>query len=242
MLRQLPRLFRANLFTPKRFSIHKRAARRKVALRGPQMDIQTMSPELITGFQVATLTLTLTFLLELSCSIPEVFQLRSDPKGKRLYRACITANLVNNLLIGPPTYALATNYFVSRSGVPGEEYSAARSIASALGLIVAHALGYHYAHRQMHEPSMYWAHKFHHAFAKHVTPSSANAVSVVEYVYAYMLPFVVGCAVCAPDERALLAAVAVVSVNNLLIHTPRLEVINQSIQSISDTNCSKSHL
>ena len=123
------------------------------------MDIQTMSPELITGFQVATLTLTLTFLLELSCSIPEVFQLRSDPKGKRLYRACITANLVNNLLIGPPTYALATNYFVSRSVAAGEEYSAARSIASALGLIVAHALGYHYAHRQMHEPSMYWAHK-----------------------------------------------------------------------------------
>ena len=157
LLRQLPRLFRANLFT-QRFSIHKRAARRKVALRGPPMDIQTMSPELITGFQVATLTLTLTFLLEICCSIPEVFQLRSDPKGKRLYRACITANLVNNLLIGPPTYALATNYFVSRSG-PGEEYSAVRSTIAALGLIVAHALGYHYAHRQMHEPSMYWAHK-----------------------------------------------------------------------------------
>ena len=234
-------MFRANLFT-QRFSIHKRAARRKVALRGPPMNIQTMSPELITGFQIATLTLTLTFLLEICCSIPEVASLRTNPKGKRLYRACITANLVNNLLIGPPTYALATYYFVSRSVAAGEEYSAARSIASALGLIVAHALGYHYAHRQMHEPSMYWAHKFHHAFAKHVTPSSANAVSVVEYVYAYMLPFVVGCAVCAPDERALLAAVAVVSVNNLLIHTPRLEVINQSIQSISDTNCSKSHL
>ena len=157
LLRQLPRLFRANLFT-QRFSIHKRAARRKVALRGPPMDIQTMSPELITGFQVATLTLTLTCLLEIFCSIPVVTSLRSDPKGKRLYRACITANLVNNLLIGPPTYALATNYFVSRSG-PGEEYSAVRSTIAALGLIVAHALGYHYAHRQMHEPSMYWAHK-----------------------------------------------------------------------------------
>jgi hypothetical protein len=147
--------FRANLFT-QRFSIHSQTGRALATLRGPpHIHIQTMSPELITGFQVATLTLTLTFLLELSCSIPEVFQLRSDPKGKRLYRACITANLVNNLLIGPPTYALATNFFVSRS----EEYSAVRSIASALGLIVAHALGYHYAHRQMHEPSMYWAHK-----------------------------------------------------------------------------------
>ena len=89
-------------------------------------------------------------------------------------------------------------------------------------------MGYHYAHSQMHRPQMYWAHKFHHAFAKHVTPSSANAVSVVEYAYAYMLPFVVGCAVCAPDERALLTAVAVISVNNLLIHTPALEVFNNS--------------
>ena len=155
LLRQLA-VFRANLFT-QRFS-NSQTGRAKVALRGPPMDIQTMSPELITGFQVATLTLTLTFLLEIFCSIPVVTSLRSDPKGKRLYRACITANLVNNLLIGPPTYALATNFFVSRSVAPGE-YSAARSIASALGLIVAHALGYHYAHRQMHEPSMYWAHK-----------------------------------------------------------------------------------
>ena len=234
LLRQLPRQF---IHPTLQFTNGPRELGQP-ARPAPHPNIQTMSPELITGFQVATLTLTLTFLLEICCSIPEVASLRTNPKGKRLYRACITANLVNNLLIGPPTYALATNFLVSRS----EEYSAVRSIASALGLIVAHALGYHYAHRQMHEPSMYWAHKFHHAFAKHVTPSSANAVSVVEYVYAYMLPFVVGCAVCAPDERALLAAVAVVSVNNLLIHTPRLEVINQSIQSISDTNCSKSHL
>ena len=139
------------------------------------------------------------------------------------HRACISANLVNNLAIGPPTYMLATEFFVYKSNLLGG-YSLIRSLTSALGLVLTHALGYHYAHSQMHRPQMYWAHKFHHAFAKHVTPSSANAVSVVEYAYAYMLPFVVGCAVCAPDERALLMAVAVISVNNLLIHTPALEV------------------
>ena len=138
------------------------------------------------------------------------------------------ANLVNNLAIGPITYALATEFFVHKSD-PGGGYSLIRSLTSALGLVVTHALGYHYAHSQMHRPQMYWAHKFHHAFAKHVTPSSANAVSVVEYAYAYMLPFVVGCAVCAPDERALLTAVAVISVNNLLIHTPALEVFDEQL-------------
>ena len=175
---------------------------------------------LITGFQVALCTLTLTALLELFSTKTVASLLKTTPG---LYRACVRANLVNNLAIGPPTYALATEFFVYKSD-PGYSYSLLRSALATVGLVVTHALGYHYAHSQMHRPQMYWAHKFHHAFAKHVTPSSANAVSVVEYAYAYMLPFVVGCAVCAPDERALLTAVAVISVNNLLIHTPALEV------------------
>ena len=179
-----------------------------------------LAPSLITGFQVALCTLTLTALLELFSTKTVASLLKTTPG---LYRACVRANLVNNLAIGPPTYALATEFFVYKSD-PGYSYSLLRSALATVGLVVTHALGYHYAHSQMHRPQMYWAHKFHHAFAKHVTPSSANAVSVVEYAYAYMLPFVVGCAVCAPDERALLTAVAVISVNNLLIHTPALEV------------------
>ena len=183
---------------------------------------------LTRGFQVALCTLTLTGFLELFCASNTVASLLKSKEGPSLYRACLRANLVNNLAIGPITYALATEFFVHKSN-PEEGYSLVRSLTSALGLVVTHALGYHYAHSQMHRPQMYWAHKFHHAFAKHVTPSSANAVSVVEYAYAYMLPFVVGCAVCAPDERALLTAVAVISVNNLLIHTPALEVLPQQL-------------
>jgi len=184
-----------------------------------KMDPSLLAPSLITGFQVALCTLTLTALLELFSTKTVASLLKTTPG---LYRACVRANLVNNLAIGPPTYALATEFFVYKSD-PGYSYSLLRSALATVGLVVTHALGYHYAHSQMHRPQMYWAHKFHHAFAKHVTPSSANAVSVVEYAYAYMLPFVVGCAVCAPDERALLTAVAVISVNNLLIHTPALE-------------------
>ena len=194
-----------------------------------KMDSSSFHPPLdaglTRGFQVALCTLTLTGFLELFCASNTVASLLKTTEGPSLYRACLRANLVNNLAIGPITYALATEFFVYKSD-PAVGYSLVRSLTSALGLVVTHALGYHYAHSQMHRPQMYWAHKFHHAFAKHVTPSSANAVSVVEYAYAYMLPFVVGCAVCAPDERALLTAVAVISVNNLLIHTPALEVLH----------------
>ena len=209
--------------------IHSIRLRPPPAATPSKMDPSSFHPYgagLTRGFQVALCTLTLTGFLELFCASNTVASLLKTTPG--LYRACVRANLVNNLAIGPPTYALATEFFVYKSD-PGYSYSLLRSALATVGLVVTHALGYHYAHSQMHRPQMYWAHKFHHAFAKHVTPSSANAVSVVEYAYAYMLPFVVGCAVCAPDERALLTAVAVISVNNLLIHTPALEVFDEQL-------------
>lgn len=216
--------FGAVLFVPTHSLFRKAAADPAATPAATKMESfhPSSTRSLITGFQVALCTLTLTVFLELCSKRTVASLLKTTNEGPALYRACIGANLVNNLAIGPPTYMLATEFFVYKSDLGG--YSLIRSLTAALGLVLTHALGYHYAHSQMHRPSLYWAHKFHHAFAKHVTPSSANAVSVVEYAYAYMLPFVVGCAVCAPDERALLMAVAVISVNNLLIHTPALEV------------------
>ena len=46
----------------------------------------------------------------------------------------------------------------------------------------------------MHTRAMYWAHRFHHRFNSHVSPTTANAVSIAEYAVAYMLPFIAGCA------------------------------------------------
>jgi sterol desaturase/sphingolipid hydroxylase (fatty acid hydroxylase superfamily) len=53
-----------------------------------------------------------------------------------------------------------------------------------------------------------------------VLPSSANAVSVAEYVFAYMIPIVIGVAVMRADELSSFLAAAVIGVTNLIIHTP----------------------
>lgn len=74
--------------------------------------------------------------------------------------------------------------------------------------------------------ALYWAHRFHHRFNSHVVPMSANAVSFVEYCFAYMLPFIVGCLLLKPDALALFAAASLISINNILIHTPSLEKIS----------------
>ena len=61
----------------------------------------------------------------------------------------------------------------------------------------------------MHRPELYRYHKLHHKFHMHVTPLAANCVTIVEYVVAYMLPFVAGifffrpdraCAGCRPES------------------------------------------
>jgi uncharacterized membrane protein YhaH (DUF805 family) len=48
------------------------------------------------------------------------------------------------------------------------------------------------------------------------------AVSPVEYLIAYMMPFVMGGLLTRPDEISLMIAVCIVSLSNLLVHTERL--------------------
>ena len=91
-----------------------------------------------------------------------------------------------------------------------------------LAIIVGHSIGYYCAHRWMHTRSMYWAHRFHHRFNVYVVPVTANAVSPAEYAIAYMLPFIVGAQLLRPDRLSMFLGVGVVSLTNLLIHTPWL--------------------
>lgn len=172
------------------------------------------------GLRMATVTTMIMALLELLCFDTALSMKRKSPK---LYAAAWGATLRNNFLLGPVVYYVAQERFC------WPMLPATASAIAAAGLVVVHAVGYYAAHRWMHTKAMYWAHSFHHQFNTHVVPSSANAVSLTEYFVAYMAPFVVGCFLCRPDYSALTAAVSLISFNNLLIHTPRLEAIAASV-------------
>jgi sterol desaturase/sphingolipid hydroxylase (fatty acid hydroxylase superfamily) len=89
---------------------------------------------------------------------------------------------------------------------------------------VIEAVLYYFIHKAFHEvKGLYWIHSYHHKFNTVVVPSSANAVSVAEYCFAYMLPLVVGVVVTRADETAAYLGAAIVGIANLLIHTPWLE-------------------
>ena len=89
-------------------------------------------------------------------------------------------------------------------------------------LLIIQAFGYYFAHQIMHTPSFYFIHKFHHKYSKIVIPMAANSVSVLEYIFAYLSPFIIGIILIRPSRFSLKLAISCVSLGNLLIHTPWL--------------------
>mmetsp|Transcript_7173 Transcript_7173/g.14085 ORF Transcript_7173/g.14085 Transcript_7173/m.14085 type:complete len:92 (-) Transcript_7173:256-531(-) len=78
-------------------------------------------------------------------------------------------------------------------------------------------------------------HKFHHKFTcDKIVPMAANAVSVSEYLLAYMLPIVSGAVIAGAGRYSLLWSVGVISSNNLLIHTPWLHDISEKVRQHTD--------
>ena len=70
---------------------------------------------------------------------------------------------------------------------------------------------------------LYPIHRFHHKYNAIVLPSSASAVSHAEFIFAYMTPFVVAAWGSGTDKHLAMTAVFIVSLFNLIIHTPALE-------------------
>jgi len=168
------------------------------------------------------MTVALTVLLELF-SLESARKIRSKPGGRLLYAQGLFCNFLNNCVLGPIAYEIVNTYFMA------EPQSLTQRTLMVAGILLGHSIGYYCAHRWMHTKRMYWAHRFHHRFNTFVVPSTANAVSVAEYFIAYMLPFVGGSALLHPDRLSLFIAVGIVSLNNLLIHTPWLHDISEKL-------------
>jgi len=160
----------------------------------------------------------LLIVLEMNC-VNEVKALLSRKGGKRLYALAILANLCNTILIGSLTYYIAGEYVCK-----GRILTFMEQVQCTCGVLIIEGLLYYYIHKAFHEvPGLYWMHKFHHRFNTVVLPSSASAVSVAEFVIAYMFPILAGGAITRADLASTFTAAVFISIGNLAIHTPFLE-------------------
>merc|ERR1712188_305043 len=82
-------------------------------------------------------------------------------------------------------------------------------------------------HRAMHTKALWWAHRYHHRFNKFICPIAASAVTQVEYVFAYLIPFVVAGAILqpVPMDTIPISGLIIGHINNL-IHTPWTEELS----------------
>lgn len=137
------------------------------------------------------------------------------PDSKLLLDA-VSLAAVNLLIVGPTIHRSLLAHTVPRA--------VARRVRDAAALVVVHSGLYALAHRVMHRVvALRPFHRDHHRFEEVVVPTSANAVSLQEFLFAYMMPFVVGTLALKPDVASLNAAAALVSACNLVVHSPNLE-------------------
>tara|TARA_Y100000389_G_scaffold205111_1_gene263336 strand:- start:956 stop:1624 length:669 start_codon:yes stop_codon:yes gene_type:complete len=132
-------------------------------------------------------------------------------------KAWITT-IINSVLIGPNVYRLVGYLWIDR-----EPHAFITNIVNVNKTLIVHSFGYWVAHNLMHIKCMWFIHKFHHTYSLYVTPVVANAVSPMEYGFAYMLPFILASYVINLSNIELLISAGIVSVCNLIIHCPSLK-------------------
>ena len=166
-----------------------------------------------TGIEAGLYTIIFTCILEI-ISIKYVYTFLQNNRNTKLYKKSIIKNLVNNLIIGPSCYTLCHFIYISKQS------TIIHDIYTTIGLLSTQSIGYYLIHRAMHTKHLYFIHTFHHQYNKHILPITANAVSYLEYILAYMLPFVIGIIEFNPSIKSLKISVYIVSFANIMIHTP----------------------
>lgn len=178
------------------------------------------------GIELSFWTVMVTVILEIWSLDTVKKVLQQKGAGPGLYAAAIFANLRNHFVFGVPIYVIAAENFcrTDQSLGIGDE------IACVATILFVQSICFYTAHRLFHTyPTLYRHHRFHHRFNVHVPPMAANAVSPVEYIFAYIVPFVVAMPFCQPDTTSFRISVAIVSLTNILIHTPKLAELSEKI-------------
>lgn len=132
-----------------------------------------------------------------------------------LYFKGVCANIVNMVIIGPITYCLSDIFFVNDSTIYIEPIN-------LVLILLFHNISYYIIHFFMHRPLLYKIHLFHHKFDKYLLPSMGNAVSMSEFIIAYVSPFIVSCIYLNPNRITFVSSISIISILNMIIHSNEL--------------------
>jgi len=184
-----------------------------------------LESDVVDGLSMAVGTLIATALLDMA-SVPTVRLLLKQAGGGQLYAWAWALQIRNHLFLGAAAVMTAVMLARALRG-SAEPLGLGACACATTGILLFHSFWYHYAHKAMHSRQLFWMHRFHHKFSTIVVPSTANAVTIYEYIFAYVAPFPFAALALRPDRTATLTSIALISGTNLLIHTPGLEAASR---------------
>ena len=168
---------------------------------------------LLFGFYLGLFTFCIILLLDLFC-----VNIIKNHINLRMYIKAFLYNVLNLLVISPVLYYYTVKYLCSEKTF---------HFIYTLLILLGQSILYHFIHKLMHTPLFYPIHRFHHKFNRYVIPMSANAVSIYEFLFAYMIPIIVPIYLIEPDYISMNIAISIISLNNILIHSPQFRRVSK---------------
>ena len=157
---------------------------------------------LLYGFCLGLCTFLFVIILDLFC-----IQIIKQFILKNLYIKAFFYNIINLLLLGPIFYYYTITYFCNLE----KEFK----IENTIFILYVQSVLYYLVHKLMHTSLVYRIHSFHHKFNNYVVATTANAVSVYEFIFAYMFPIIFPIMLIKPDFLSINISIGIISFTNI---------------------------
>jgi sterol desaturase/sphingolipid hydroxylase (fatty acid hydroxylase superfamily) len=184
---------------------------------------------LLLGSSIAMLS----FFLDISFSKKSFIKLCNESSEK--YIQAVEAVQRNMMVISPLVYGVIDQSFIDHNSMTFQY----NNIVSVLGI---HSVGYYVVHTAMHKfKKLYTIHSFHHQYDKILLPSIGNAVSTMEFISAYLLPFIIAAYFLRPNEISFIIPIGIIGLLNIVIHCKELEDLPWAALFVSPKNHIEHH-
>lgn len=190
---------------------------------------------LLEVFFPSILTILTGFILDFTlCQKTLKYYFKEHPD---LYIEGVQAFLINLLVISPMNYLLAYNFIFSPN-----MFTKGLHLIKLIMMLLIHNVLYYFFHMSVHKiKCLKFIHNFHHKFKINL-PSIGNSVSILEFQFMYIIPFLIGLFFVKPNILTFNASIYIISFLNLLIHCNELKELKWISFFVSPNQHCKHHL
>ena len=175
--------------------------------------IKILEP-ILNVYILSSFTILIGYILDFTISLPTLKKYTQDKFD--LYVSGIQSTMINLLLIAPINYIILFNYLLF-------DFTYSFNFYNLLKLLLTHNILYFLLHMLVHNVrSIRFIHDFHHKFTTNL-PSIGNAVSILEFQFLYVIPFLIGTIVFKPNIMSINLSILIISVMNSIIHSNELK-------------------